>query len=150
MSTTFLEIGRRLRDIRASTGLSQAEFADFLGTSYRSYRAYETGKRKVTTAIVLKVEEIPGVSRGWLLSGDNLELKDKDLEILQETLERGLTELKSSGDDIDPKTWAQKLRLAIKLGLSQNRSLHASDIAEIVGSHDGQKRTNSDDEHRNE
>lgn len=147
MSTTFLEIGRRLRDIRASTGLSQAEFAEHLGTSYRSYRAYETGQREITTAIVLKVEEIPGVSRGWLLSGENLELGDKELAIIQETLERGLSALKGSNDDIDPIKWSQKLRLAIKLGLSQNRSLPASDIAEIVGSSQGQQRTPPKDDH---
>lgn len=146
MSTTFLEIGRRLREVRASTGLSQAEFAEFLGTSYRSYRAYETGQREITTAVVLKVEAIQGVARGWLLSGDNLELEDKELAIVQETLERGLTELKSTNSVIDPISWAQKLRLAIKLGLSQNRSLPASDIAEIVGSHQGQQRTTADDD----
>lgn len=147
MSTTFLDIGRRLRDVRASTGLSQAEFAEFLGTSYRSYRAYETGRREVTTAIVLKVEEIPGVSRGWLLSGENLELEDSELAIVQETLERGLTELKKGKGDIDPITWAQKLRLAIKLGLSQSRSLTKSDIAEIVGSAQAQERTPPKNEH---
>ena len=81
------------------------------------------------------------MSRGWLLSGENLELEDSELAIVQETLERGLTELKKGKGDIDAITWAQKLRLAIKLGLSQNRSLTTSDIAEIVGSAQAQERT---------
>lgn len=138
MSTTFLEIGRRLREIRATTGLSQAEFAEFLGTSYRSYRAYETGQREITTALVLKVEEIPNVPRGWLLSGEMLDLDDAQMAIIQETLERGIAELSertSSVDStsVDSTIWAQRLRLPIKLGLGQGRSLSRKDIAEILG-----------------
>lgn len=133
MSTTFLEIGRRLREVRATTGLSQAEFAEFLGTSYRSYRAYETGQREITTALVLKVEEIPNVPRGWLLSGETLDLDDTQLAIIQETLERGIAELSEKSSSVDSTTWAQKLRLPIKLGLGQGRSLSRKDIAEILG-----------------
>ncbi|MEN8893824.1 helix-turn-helix domain-containing protein [Planktotalea arctica] len=132
MSTTFSEIGRRLREIRKATGLTQAEFAEFLGTSYRSYKAYETGKREVTTALILKVEEKCRVAQGWLLSGDNPELDDSKLQIIEHTLQRGFTALKEKGLEIDPPKWSGKFRLAIKLGLNQSRSLSVTDIAEIL------------------
>lgn len=132
MSTTFSEIGRRLREVRKSTGLTQAEFSELLGTSYRSYKAYETGKREITTALILKVEEKCRVAQGWLLSGDNPELDDSGLQIVEQTLERGLTALKESGLEINPPKWSAKLRLAVKLGLNQSRSLPVADIAEIL------------------
>jgi transcriptional regulator with XRE-family HTH domain len=132
LSTTFSEIGRRLREVRKSTSLTQAEFADLLGTSYRSYKAYETGKREITTALLLKVEEKCRVAKGWLLSGDKPKLDDSGLQIIEHTLERGLTALKESGIEIDPPKWSGKLRLAIKLGLSQSDSLSVGDIVEIL------------------
>lgn len=132
MSITFVEIGRRLREIRVSTGLSQSEFAEFLGTSFRSYRAYETGDREITSALVLKIEEMPNVPAGWLLAGENLDIGESGLSIIQDTIEVGLTNFRDVASKADTRVWAQKLRLAIKLGLQQKARLSGEDITEIL------------------
>lgn len=137
MSTLFLEIGNRLRDVRSSTGLSQAEFAELIGTSYRSYRAYETGKREITSALVLRVEKVPNVPRGWLLSGKKPELSEDQFTIIEETVELGLKEILSKTHPVDVNEWARNFRLAIKLGLGQERCLSANDVAQLVGQKDG-------------
>lgn len=83
MGNTFLEIGSRLREIRKTTGLNQEDFAKTLGASYRSYRGFETGQRKVTTLMVLNLYEVMQISPAWFLLGNGNMLDKKNGEIVE-------------------------------------------------------------------
>lgn len=60
----------RLLEVRRSANLNQSEMAKRAGTSYRSYRAYETGKREITFKVLRTVVVEFELDANWLLFGD--------------------------------------------------------------------------------
>jgi len=67
--------GERLKQLRESTGLSQAEFGDKLGFKHNKVRDLESGKQKITRDIALLVEEVFFAREWWLLLGEGEMLK---------------------------------------------------------------------------
>lgn len=63
------DIGVRLARIRESLNLSQAELAEQIGISSRSYQNYEQGKREFPTSLVYQLCSSLGVNSHWLLTG---------------------------------------------------------------------------------
>lgn len=59
-----MDIARVIREARARTGLTQAEFADRAGTSQPTLSAYERGRRRPTLAVLRRIAE---VGRGELV-----------------------------------------------------------------------------------
>lgn len=132
MSSTFLEIGERLRKIRASTGLTQEEFAEVLGTSYRSYNGYEKGRREVPTHIVLKLHEWRNISPLWLLTGETTELDEASLDIVGDAIRAGLNQLDEKAPNRANADKSGFLKLIIKLSLKQRNALPEKDIGEML------------------
>ncbi len=46
MSDSLLELGNRLRELRAKHGLTQEEFAQIAGIGYKFYQVIESAKKK--------------------------------------------------------------------------------------------------------
>jgi transcriptional regulator with XRE-family HTH domain len=64
-----VEIGKRLLELRKSTGLNQAEFGKTLGLSDRAYKNYELGIRDLPSETAIKICIDHNVSGDWLLLG---------------------------------------------------------------------------------
>ncbi|MFV1564835.1 MULTISPECIES: helix-turn-helix domain-containing protein [Phaeobacter] len=133
MSSTFSEIGGRLRELRARTGLNQQDFAETIDTSFRSYRAYENGKRELPTAAILRIHEIMNVSPHWLLLGEKEPTDDRSMQIIEQVAKASLDAMEQSPSERDNAEKAKMLRLLIKFSLAQGECLSATDIQELLG-----------------
>jgi transcriptional regulator with XRE-family HTH domain len=60
---------QRLKRVRVDTGFSQEGFARVLEVSTASYKLYETGKRDLPLASVLRILEIYELDANWFLLG---------------------------------------------------------------------------------
>ncbi|WP_428835514.1 helix-turn-helix domain-containing protein [Pseudonocardia benzenivorans] len=62
-------LGDRFRKVRRITGLSQAEFAQRLGTNQKTYAAWEldTTAPRNPVAVAKRIEAFAGVPAGWML-----------------------------------------------------------------------------------
>ena len=78
-------IGKRIRDIRLSKGLTQAELGGLLGLSDKSVSSYEKGNSDLSTFVAAKIAEIGGRSIDWLITG-----KEKPSNTPQPTKEDAL------------------------------------------------------------
>lgn len=63
-------MGSRLLALRLERSMTQAQFADSIGISPRTYHHYEKGTRSVSAEAVLALHEVYGVSPNWILLGD--------------------------------------------------------------------------------
>lgn len=133
MSSTFSEIGGRLRELRARTGLNQQDFAETINASFRSYRAYENGQRELPTAVVLRIHEVMNVSPHWLLLGEKEPTDDRSMQIIEQVAEAFLDAMDQSTTERDNAAKAKKLRLLIKLSLAQGECISQNDIIELLG-----------------
>jgi ribosome-binding protein aMBF1 (putative translation factor) len=57
-SPSNIRIGNRLRLIRASHGISEKEFSLRLGIDYRDLKAYESGERRVSASVLLRIAKL--------------------------------------------------------------------------------------------
>jgi transcriptional regulator with XRE-family HTH domain len=62
-------IGTRIRKIRRSSGLNQAEFGRKLGIGQGQLSKYELGVSAPTTEILLKLKNYSGKSIDWIVTG---------------------------------------------------------------------------------
>jgi len=67
----------RLKEIRESSGLTQAAFSVTIGVSPATYNAYETDRQFPRSDTVLEICKKYNVSADWLLGIDNAEVKPK-------------------------------------------------------------------------
>ncbi len=63
------EFGKRIRDLRAKTGLSQEKFALKIGIDRTYYSSVESGKRNVSLQNIKKIADGLGVSLSELFQG---------------------------------------------------------------------------------
>lgn len=56
-----MDTGRIVRESRARTGLTQAEFAALAGTSQPTLSQYERGRRQPTLAVLARITKAAGV-----------------------------------------------------------------------------------------
>ncbi|MEW6713046.1 MAG: LexA family transcriptional regulator [Candidatus Riflebacteria bacterium] len=62
-------INERIREIRASKGLSQKDFAERIGAKWHQIKDVETEKTKPSVDLVVKISEIFSINSHWLLHG---------------------------------------------------------------------------------
>ena len=74
------ETGLRLRQIRKDVGLTQKEFAEKLGVSFRTYTRYETESVNIPNS-ALEELAILGYSMDWLITGKG-EMRVRDVEFV--------------------------------------------------------------------
>ena len=58
---------QRIREVRQSTGLTQTEFAQAIGTTKNQLSKYELGTQDTPTKIIIAVCEQYKVDANWLL-----------------------------------------------------------------------------------
>ena len=63
------DFGKRLRELRAKTGLSQEKFALKIGIDRTYYSSVESGKRNVSLQNIKKIADGLGVSLSKLFEG---------------------------------------------------------------------------------
>ncbi|WP_420464980.1 helix-turn-helix domain-containing protein [Panacagrimonas sp.] len=68
-SVRRLEAGRRLAELRARLGMTQAELATALGVSHRSIQGYEAGTQEVSSEVLVGLRELFDVNADWILFG---------------------------------------------------------------------------------
>jgi len=77
-------IGRRLREIRKSHGLSQREMADNMGVGFRAYQNYEKGLRGVPVEAIMKLTQWLGETKAsWIVLGKRVVRIPEDLDALK-------------------------------------------------------------------
>jgi len=63
------KIGERLRYLRTSYGLSQAEVGASIGVSFQQIQKYESGKNRVAVSTMLALADHLGISASRFLMG---------------------------------------------------------------------------------
>jgi len=132
MSSENTNIGMRLKEIRAKTGLNQQEFAETIEVSYRSYRGYESGERELPTSILIKLHRLMKEEPLWVLTGKQILLGEPELDIVEKALLAGLETVPVSLIETNPEKAAAFLKLLVKLSLKQGDSLTQIDAQEIA------------------
>lgn len=105
-------ISARIAEARLQAGFTQAELADVMDVHYRTVQNWETASRGVPFERLEELADVLGVSRRWLLHGDEL-----DDERVGE-LERQLAELR-----LELETAQREARAAAALQLEQLETL---------------------------
>ena len=73
-----MTFGSRLNQHRKSRGITAQKMADYLGIGIRSYRAYESGDREPSFAVLVKIADFFDVSTDYLLCRDEFLAKHAD------------------------------------------------------------------------
>ncbi|MCI8911364.1 MAG: helix-turn-helix transcriptional regulator [Clostridia bacterium] len=66
------EVGRRLKEIRMSSGLTQREVSERLGIVLQQYQTYESGRYQMDYDKIVRVCKILNVSADYLLGIDEI------------------------------------------------------------------------------
>jgi transcriptional regulator with XRE-family HTH domain len=66
---TDVEVGRLVRALRMSRGLSQTELADRMGVTFQQVQKYEAGSNRISMGRLTRVAKLFGVSVPYLLEG---------------------------------------------------------------------------------
>ncbi len=64
-----MNMGQRLKQVRAETGLTQQEFGDKYGLKWHTIKAIETGQQKISPDFAEEIEKNLSISGWWLLTG---------------------------------------------------------------------------------
>jgi transcriptional regulator with XRE-family HTH domain len=72
-----MSIGKRIVEIRKTTGLNQTDFAELFGSSRGTYKNYERGAVDPPVSLVMKICEKYGINANWLLLGRNNPSEDE-------------------------------------------------------------------------
>jgi len=80
-----MKFGERLRRIRKSKGLNQADFAQIMNASRTSISRYEAGDQVPDVATAASLCNALGVNGHWLLTGDGTMLVDDEVERMMDT-----------------------------------------------------------------
>jgi len=68
--STDVEVGRLVRALRMSHGLSQTELANRIGVSFQQVQKYETGTNRISMGRLANVAKLFDVSVPYLLDGN--------------------------------------------------------------------------------
>jgi phage repressor protein C with HTH and peptisase S24 domain len=80
------EIGKRIRELREVLGLTQKQFGERIGKSWRTVQDWEAGKSSIPDHTLRFISQVFGVSYEWLKTGQG-EMWEKREKALLEELE---------------------------------------------------------------
>lgn len=87
-----MTVGDRIRKVRRTLDLTQAEFAARIGSTQNTVTRYETGDRNPSSTVLAMIGQTYGVSVEWLRSGTGEMFLPKATDALEALArERGLT-----------------------------------------------------------
>jgi len=67
--STDVDVGRLVRALRMSRGLSQTQLADRLGVTFQQVQKYESGNNRISMGRLTRLAKVFGVSVPYLLEG---------------------------------------------------------------------------------
>src|SRR5215471_5765809 len=68
-NNTDVEVGRLVRALRMSRGLSQTELGNQIGVTFQQVQKYETGGNRISMGRLARIAKMFGVSVPYLLEG---------------------------------------------------------------------------------
>ena len=120
-------IGERLKICRKDSGFTQAQFAEALGVSSRSYQHYEKATREAPVSVLRTAAHLSGRDFMWLVTGKiggQVGLYEQAVLATVECLEReGLSQ--------QPKTIMAIARRGLELALEKNTK-PADEVPKLV------------------
>lgn len=120
-------IGERLKICRKDSGFTQAQFAEALGVSSRSYQHYENATREVPVSVLTTAARVSGRDFHWLITGTlegQVDLYEQAVLATFECLER-------EGLPQPPKAVVAIARRALELALEKNTK-PADEVPKLV------------------
>lgn len=76
-----MSCGKRVKKVRETLDLTQAEFGERLGFKWSKVKDIEIGKQKLTPEIALDIEKKFAIDFKWLLTGEGQMLKPRQTSI---------------------------------------------------------------------
>lgn len=67
------EIGKRLKEVRVSLGLTQEGICEFIGIKQAQLSEYENGKKQISISVLSKLSDLYGVSIDYFVTGKGYE-----------------------------------------------------------------------------
>ncbi|MCL2360987.1 MAG: helix-turn-helix domain-containing protein [Defluviitaleaceae bacterium] len=83
-----MSLGERIKNQRSQSGLSQEKVAELVGVSRQAVTKWETGQSAPSTANLIALSEIFGVSLGELISGVRDTISDKNVPPVHEPAQK--------------------------------------------------------------
>ena len=105
-------MNNRIKQVRKTAGLKQAEFAERIGLKPNTVTSYETGLRIPSDAVILSICREFNVNEKWLRTGEGEMFNHKTRN---ESLTEFFSDVLSDGDSIK----AQLLSIMAKLSTEQ-------------------------------
>lgn len=81
-----MSIGKRLLEVRKSTGLSQAEFGKLFELSDRAYKNYELEIRDLPIRKASAIAKRYSINLNWLINGEGARNSAKHVEKMEKSL----------------------------------------------------------------
>ena len=81
------EFNERIRQIREHLGVTQEEFGRPLGLDWFSVRDLESGKKRVTPALIVSIEKNHSINSHWMLTGEGNMILSEDKNSVAEKKE---------------------------------------------------------------
>jgi transcriptional regulator with XRE-family HTH domain len=130
------EVAVRLAAVRAASGLTQAQFAQSIGISDRSYVNYERGEREVPATVLREMLTVYGVDPAWVLTGGDdgpkyMSARQMDEATLLEIFEVVGAELKTAKRSFTFAKYARFLYLAYQHAL-EDGAVNSRRVRELI------------------
>lgn len=123
----FPEIGKRLKMCRKDSGLNQAQFAEALGVSLRSYQHYEKATREAPVSVLSAAAHLSGRDFHWLIIGK----LEGQVDLYEQAVLAAFECLEREGLPQQPKTILAIARRALELVLEKNTK-PADEVPKLV------------------
>ena len=120
-------IGERLKNCRKNSGLSQAQFAEALGVSSRSYQHYENATREAPVSVLTTAARVSGRDFHWLITGK----LEGQVDLYEQAVLSAFDCLEREGLPQQPKTILAIARRALELALEKNTK-PADEVPKLV------------------
>ena len=121
------EIGTRLRMCRNDRGFTQAQFAEALGVSSRSYQHYEKATREAPVSVLRTAAHVSGRDFHWLITGK----LEGQVDLYEQAVLSAFDCLEREGLPQQPKTILAIARRALELALEKNTK-PADEVPKLV------------------
>lgn len=134
-----VDLGAKLARVRASTGMSQADFAGTLGLSLNTYANYERGARELPSTALRLLAEVHRIDPLWFWEAPGTDddpprriaARVLDLALLEDVLLALRSELGTSAEHVKPKAFAGAVRALYAISVARGR-LDRTALSEII------------------
>lgn len=118
-----MSLGKRIKEVRNDTKMSQTEFAKTLGSTFGALSKYEVDRVEPNEVFINGLCREYGVNKNWLLTGEGKKyMENKELGVFIEQLMSGqIEEIKNAAMDMRGLNETQ-LRAIIEILKSYKKS----------------------------